>query len=91
MDPINIATAQQLEAEKQTCLVEKRRSRAYLDAHPAFECQLWRQWVLTVCQWRSIAPPTGKEWDLLMANWTGGKAPLASVDELEKLRAGALR
>ena len=58
----------------------------YLQANPAYERSLWREWVVNVCSYRKIASPNGREWDSLMSNWHHGKMPVESVDELESMR-----
>lgn len=58
----------------------------YLRQHPAHELSLWMDWVGTVCGWRKIAPPTGREWDALTKQWSHGKMPVTSVDELQAMR-----
>ena len=67
-------------------LTDEDRNREYLRQHPAQELSLWTDWVQTVCRWRKIAPPTGREWDALTANFYHGKMPVTSVDELEAMR-----
>ena len=67
-------------------LTEEDRNREYLRQHPAQELSLWMDWVQTVCRWRKIAPPTGREWDKLTENFHHGKMPVTSVDELEAMR-----
>lgn len=67
-------------------LTEEERNREYLLQHPAQELSLWMDWVHTVCRWRKIAPPTGRELDTLTANFHHGKMPVTSVDELEAMR-----
>lgn len=67
-------------------LTEEDCNREYLRQHPAQELSLWMDWVQTVCRWRKIAPPTGREWDALTANFHHGKMPITSVDELEAMR-----
>lgn len=62
------------------------RNREYLRQHPAQELSLWMDWVQTVCGWKKIAPPTGREWDALTASWHHGKTPAQSVDELVAMR-----
>jgi hypothetical protein len=59
----------------------------YLRNHPAEECAMWQDWVLTVCRRKEMTPPTAAEWGALMARWYHGKAPLESVSELAALRA----
>lgn len=59
----------------------------YLREHPAEECGLWMDWVLTVCRRKAMPAPTGAEWDALMKTWHHNKAPLESVDELLVLRS----
>jgi hypothetical protein len=58
----------------------------YLQANPAYEMNLWQEWVVHVCRCRKLASPTGREWDSLMSNWHHGKMPIKSVDELESMR-----
>lgn len=67
-------------------MTDEDRNREYLRQHPAQELSLWMEWVQTVCRWRKIAPPTGREWDTLTANFHHGKMPVTSVDELEAMR-----
>lgn len=62
------------------------QNREYLRQHPAQELSLWMDWVQTVCRWKKVAPPTGREWDALTTKWAHGKAPVDSVDELVALR-----
>ena len=68
---------------------EDTDSRECLRQHPAMEMSMWQSWVLTVCGWRKISAPTGREWDALMARWEHGKMPVTSVDELQALRRDA--
>ena len=72
--------------DNEDTLTEEDRNREYLRQHPAQELDLWMNWVLTVCQWRKIAPPTAREWDALTATFYHGKMPITSVDELEAMR-----
>jgi hypothetical protein len=67
-------------------MTEEDRSREYLRQNPAYELSMWQDWVLTVCGWRKIAPPTGREWDALTAKWHHNKMPVTSADELMAMR-----
>lgn len=67
-------------------LSDEDRNLEYLRQHPAQELSLWTDWVQAVCRWKKIAPPTGREWDALMATWRHGKTPAESVDELVAMR-----
>lgn len=64
----------------------KDENRDYLRQHPAQELSMWMDWLGAVCGWKKIAPPTGREWDVLTANWSHGKMPVTSVDELQAMR-----
>lgn len=72
--------------ENDDSLTEEDRNREFLRQHPAQELSLWMDWVQTVCRWRGIAPPTGREWDMLTANFHHGKMPVTTADELETMR-----
>jgi len=61
-------------------------NREHLRQHRQQEYSLWADWVQTVCQWKKIAPPTGREWDALTAKWHHGKTPAESADELVSMR-----
>ncbi len=65
---------------------DEDRNREYLRQRPALEMSMWMDWVQTVCRQRKIDPPTGQEWDRLMATFHHGKMPITSVDELEAMR-----
>ena len=67
-------------------MTDDDRNREYLREHPAQELSLWMDWVQTVCRWKKIAPPTGREWDALTAKWSHGKTPAESADELVAMR-----
>lgn len=71
-------------------LTPEDQEREYLRTHPAHELSLWQEWVLVVCKRRAMPPPTGLEWDAIMATWHHGKMPIASVDELAAIRASAM-
>lgn len=62
------------------------RDREYLRTHPAHELSMWQSWVLTVCGWQKMPPPTAREWDALTAKWHHNKMPVTSVDELAAMR-----
>ena len=59
----------------------------YLRTRPARELGMWQEWVLVVCERRQMPAPTGAEWDALTRGWHHGKMPVASADELERMRA----
>lgn len=65
---------------------EDEAVREYLRLHPAQETALWMDWVAVACRSAKIAPPTGREWDVLMKAWHHGKQPLSSVYELRAMR-----
>lgn len=65
---------------------DEDRNREYLRQRPAYEMSLWQDWILTICKRRELAPPSGYEWDVLMANFHHGKMPVTSVEELVELR-----
>ena len=67
-------------------MTDEDRNREYLRQHPAQELSLWMDWVQTVCGWKKIAPPTGREWDELTAKWFHGKTPAESAAELVTMR-----
>lgn len=70
-------------------LTPEEQDREHLRQNPAAECHLWMSWVVTVCGWKKISPPTAAEWDALKKKFHHGKMPVTSVDELEAMRAAA--
>jgi hypothetical protein len=71
-------------------MTDDDRNREHLRQHPAQELSLWMDWVLTVCRWNHLEPPTVREWYSLTATWHHDKKPVTSVDELVAMR-GATR
>lgn len=68
-------------------LSQEEQNQQYLQANPALEMSLWREWVEVVCGWDKIPTPTTREWESLVSNFYHGKAPIDSVVELKKMRA----
>ena len=66
-------------------LTPEEQNAQYLRSNPGMECGLWTEWVLVVCGWDKIDPPSSDEWGKLRANWYSGKAPVDSVTELKKM------
>lgn len=67
-------------------LTQEEQNAQYLRDNPHIESGLWAEWVCVVCTWDKIPNPTSEEWTKLRANFYSGKAPIASVAELKKMR-----
>lgn len=67
-------------------MTDEDRNRECLRQRPAYEMSPWQDWILTICKRRELAPPSGYEWDVLMANFHHGKMHITSVDELMEMR-----
>jgi hypothetical protein len=67
-------------------LTPEDQNDQYLRDNPGVESALWTEWVLVVCQWDNIPPPSSEEWDVLRSKFYHGKMPITSVAELKSLR-----
>lgn len=67
-------------------LTQEEQISQYLLHNPGVEAGLWAEWVVVVCEWGEIDPPTNEEWLSLKANFHRGKTPAASVAELKVMR-----
>jgi hypothetical protein len=67
-------------------LTQEEQDDNYLRENPSVESGLWAEWIVVVCGWDKISPPTTDEWVKLRANFYHGKMPIDSVKELKQMR-----